>query len=71
MRRRVVLALPLVLAFVGPPPVTAQDTVAELRAPAKVSSYGGVVAWSEYEPAERTFQLVVRRGGEPPGVLPR
>ncbi|MEX2194666.1 MAG: hypothetical protein WD844_05210 [Thermoleophilaceae bacterium] len=48
------------------PAAGAQSTIAELRAPAKVTAYGSVIAWSEYEPASREFHLMVREGGEQP-----
>lgn len=48
----------------------AHDTIAQLRAPAKVSAYADVVAWSAYDPVERSFALVVRDGAEPARTLP-
>src|ERR1700723_444191 len=43
--------------------VAAPTTIAVLHGATAVESYGGVAVWSDYDAAERSWHVVVRRGG--------
>ena len=60
--RVAVLAL-AALASSAAPSIAGVDTLAEVLAPSPISAYGGVLAWSTFDPSTQTYTLMVRSGG--------
>jgi hypothetical protein len=46
-----------------PAAARADDVVATLRAPTPIAAYGGVLAWSDYDPATARYRLAIQRAG--------
>jgi hypothetical protein len=57
------LAIAFLMAlFASTAPADASTTLATYARPSAVSAYGGVVAWSAYDPETKRFSLTVREG---------
>ena len=61
--RAAIPVLAALIAGAAPGHAAEREVLAPLAKKSPVSAYGGVVAWSEYDPTSERFHLVVRSGG--------
>ncbi|MEA2194156.1 MAG: hypothetical protein QOG42_590, partial [Solirubrobacteraceae bacterium] len=63
-RRRAALGLCAAAGmWIAPPAARADDVVTTLHAATPIAAYGGVLAWSDYDPATAQYRLAIQRAG--------